>query len=106
MTTLCPRQCNHRWRSIVGRSITTSWTCPERSKPESQERALLQDAERRRACNLFMSLIHTCELDKANPFDYFTELQKHFEELKQKPSEWMPWNYREALPRLATPAAA
>jgi len=44
-----------------------------------------------------MSLIHTCELNKANPFDYLTELQKHSEELKQKPSEWMPWNYRAVL---------
>jgi transposase len=56
--------------------------------------------------DLFMSLIHTCELNKANPFDYLTELQKHSEELKQQPSEWMPWNYRETLARLATPAAA
>ena len=48
----------------------------------------------------------TCELNKANPFDYLTELQKHSAELKQKPSEWMPWNYRETLARLATPAAA
>jgi transposase len=56
--------------------------------------------------DLFMSLIHTCELNKANPFDYLTELQKHSEELKQKPSEWMPWNYRETLAKLATPAAA
>jgi hypothetical protein len=56
--------------------------------------------------DLFMSLIHTCELNKANPFDYLTELQKHSEQLKQKPSEWMLWNYRETLARLATPAAA
>jgi transposase len=56
--------------------------------------------------DLFMSLIHTCELNKANPFDYLTELQKHSEELKQKPAEWMPWNYRETLARLATSAAA
>ena len=56
--------------------------------------------------DLFMSLIHTCELNGANPFDYLTELQKHSEELQQKPSEWMPWNYRETLARLATPAAA
>jgi transposase len=56
--------------------------------------------------DLFMSLIHTCELNGANPFDYLTELQRHAEELKQKPSEWMPWNYRETLARLATPAAA
>jgi hypothetical protein len=56
--------------------------------------------------DLFMSLIHTCELNRANPFDYVTELQMHSEELKQKPSEWMPWNYRETLARLAAPAAA
>jgi len=34
-----------------------------------------------------------------------TELQRHAEELKQRPSEWMPWNYREKLARRATPAA-
>jgi transposase len=56
--------------------------------------------------DLFMSLIHTCELNGANPFDYLTELQRHAEELKRSPSEWMPWNYRETLARLSTPAAA
>jgi len=56
--------------------------------------------------DLFMSLIHTCELNHVNAFDYLTELLRHAEELKQNPSEWMPWNYREALARLAPPAAA
>ena len=56
--------------------------------------------------DLFMSLIYTCELNRANPFDYLTELQRHAAELKQKPSEWMPWNYRETLAQLVTPAAA
>lgn len=56
--------------------------------------------------DLFMSLIHTCELNGANPFDYLTELQRHAGELKQFPSEWMPWNYRQTLARLATRAAA
>jgi transposase len=49
--------------------------------------------------DLFMSLIHTCELNRVNPFDYLSELQRHAEELKQTPSEWMPWNYRETLVR-------
>ena len=53
-----------------------------------------------------MSLIHTCELNDVNAFDYLTELLRHTEELKQNPSEWMPWNYRHTLARLATPAAA
>ena len=47
--------------------------------------------------DLFMSLIHTCELDGANPFDYLTELQKHAEELAKNPAVWMPWNYRQTL---------
>jgi hypothetical protein len=59
-----------------------------------------------RVGDLFMSLIHTCELNSVNPFDYLTELLCHAQALKQKPSEWMPWNYRETLPRLTAPAAA
>jgi transposase len=55
--------------------------------------------------DLFMSLIHRSELKGANPFDYLTELQRHAEELKTRPSEWMPWNYCESLARRATPAA-
>jgi transposase len=49
--------------------------------------------------DLFMSLIHTCELNGADPFDYLNQLQRHAEELKLTPSEWMPWNYRATLAR-------
>ena len=49
--------------------------------------------------DLFMSFIHTCELNNANPFDYLTELQKHSAELAKNPAAWMPWNYGEALGR-------
>jgi hypothetical protein len=52
-----------------------------------------------------MSLIHTCELNGANPFDYLTELQRHADELKANPADWMPWNYRATLARLAGRAA-
>jgi len=54
----------------------------------------------------FMSLIHTCGLVGANPFDYLTTLQQHSEELSRKPYEWMPWNYRDTLNLDATPDAA
>ena len=47
--------------------------------------------------DLFMSLIHTCELSGVNPFDYLIELQKHAEELAKHPAAWMPWNYRQIL---------
>ena len=47
--------------------------------------------------DLFMSLIHTCELCGANPFDYLVELQRHAAELAAEPGRWMPWNYRARL---------
>ena len=43
--------------------------------------------------DLYMSLIHTCELNAANPFDYLTELHRHAEELQQDPATWMACNY-------------
>ena len=47
--------------------------------------------------DLFMSLIYTCQLNEANPFDYLTELQLHADALAACPQLWMPWNYRDAL---------
>jgi transposase len=47
--------------------------------------------------DLFMSLIHTCQLNHADPFDYLTELQRHAADLAAQPEKWMPWNYRNAL---------
>ena len=47
--------------------------------------------------DLFMSLIHTCELCDTNSFDYLTELQRHAQELAANPASWMPWSYRETL---------
>ena len=49
--------------------------------------------------DLYMTLIHTCELNAANPLDYLTELLRHTEELDAKPADWMPWNYRVTLER-------
>jgi transposase len=42
--------------------------------------------------DLFMSLIYTCQLNEANPFDYLTELQRHADVLVACPERWMPWN--------------
>jgi transposase len=47
--------------------------------------------------DLFMSLIHTCQLCGVNSFDYLVELQRHARELTARPKDWMPWNYRETL---------
>jgi transposase len=56
--------------------------------------------------DLFMSLIHTCQLCRANPFDYLTELERHAAELSANPERWMPWNYRETLHGTVAPFAA
>jgi len=56
--------------------------------------------------DLYMSLIHTCELNGVNPFDYLTHLQLHRTELEQVPADWMPWSYRDTLKRIQSPFAA
>ena len=47
--------------------------------------------------DMFMSLIYTCELCRANPFEYLTELQRHADEVASHPERWMPWNYSNAM---------
>jgi len=54
--------------------------------------------------DLFMSLIHTCELEGVNPFQYLTALQRHADALEANPTAWLPWNYQDAL--AAAPATA
>jgi hypothetical protein len=46
-----------------------------------------------RVGDLFMSLIHTCNLASVNPFDYLTALQEHPADLVEYPEKWLPWNY-------------
>jgi len=53
--------------------------------------------------DVFMSLIYTCQLCRADPFDYLTELQRHAAELRAAPKQWMPWNYRERPSGTASP---
>jgi transposase len=53
-----------------------------------------------RVGDLFMSLIHTCELNSVNAFEYLTTLHKHANELSSHPADWMPWNYQDALRKL------
>ena len=50
--------------------------------------------------DIYMSLIHTTELDGGNAFHYLTALMRHDNAVADSPSEWLPWNYRESLARL------
>jgi len=51
--------------------------------------------------DLYMSLIHTCELNEVNPFDYLTELQRHAASVAAAPHDWLPWTYRAMLASLS-----
>lgn len=47
--------------------------------------------------DLFMSLIHTCKLNKVGPFGYLVQLQKNAAQVRRHPGDWMPWNYQATL---------
>ena len=53
-----------------------------------------------RVGDIYMSLIHTAELARANPFDYLCELQRNARTVAANPEQWMPWNYQETLAAL------
>jgi transposase len=52
------------------------------------------------AGDLFMSLIHTAELNGVDPLHYLTELMRHHREISMDPVAWLPWNYRQTLKNL------
>jgi transposase len=43
--------------------------------------------------DVFMSIIHTCQLAGVNPFDYLTALIKNAAQVAKNPERWLPWNY-------------
>jgi len=51
--------------------------------------------------DIYMSLIHTCQLCNANPFEYLQALQTHAQDVQSRAALWMPWNYRKQLARAA-----
>jgi hypothetical protein len=59
-----------------------------------------------RVGDLFMALIHTAELNNANPFDYLTALLQNIDDVRAHPERWLPWNYREILGTAAAEDAA
>jgi len=44
-----------------------------------------------------MSLIHTCQLNQVNPFEYLMALQTYGQKVAKDPSRWLPWNHTLAL---------
>lgn len=54
-----------------------------------------------RVGDLYMSIIHTCELNKVNPFEYLVTIMENASAVAKSPNYWMPWNYRKAVALLA-----
>ncbi len=42
-------------------------------------------------------MIHTCELNGINPFDYRMARGQNADRVTKVPSDWFPWNYRQTL---------
>ena len=43
--------------------------------------------------DLYMSLIHTAELNRVEPFPWLVALMRHADAVKAEPAAWLPWNY-------------
>jgi len=52
--------------------------------------------------DVLMSLIQTCKLCGANPFDYLNAIQRHVERVQKHANDWLPWNYVETIAALNT----
>jgi transposase len=55
-----------------------------------------------RVGDLYMSLIHTAELNHVAPFEYLVALLRHAPQVAAAPQSWMPWNYQATLAGLAS----
>ena len=58
-----------------------------------------------RVGDVFMSLIHTAELNGIAPFEYLVALQRHHQEVALAPSQWLPWTYEATLTALRARAS-
>jgi len=59
-----------------------------------------------RVGDVFMSLIHTAELNGIGPFHYLVALQRHHQAVARAPSAWLPWNYQATLAGLDAQTAS
>jgi hypothetical protein len=55
-----------------------------------------------RVGDLFMTMIHTAELNGVNPFDYLMALDQHIKIASENPADWMPWNYADTLSKIVS----
>ncbi len=53
-----------------------------------------------RVGDVFMSLIHSAELNGVTPFEYLVALLRYHTQVAAAPADWMPWNYATTLARV------
>ena len=58
-----------------------------------------------RVGDVFMSLIHTAELNGIAPFEYLVALQRRHQEVARNPGAWLPWTYEATLTDLRARAS-
>jgi len=49
--------------------------------------------------DVFMSLIHTAELNHIAPFESLVALQRHATAIASNPADWIPWTYQATVAR-------
>ncbi len=52
--------------------------------------------------DLFMAIVHTCELNGVDAFHYLIALQRDLDALTAAPGAWLPWTYRDTVRQLST----
>jgi hypothetical protein len=55
---------------------------------------------------ILMSLIESCRLNGANPWEYLLTLMRNKEEARRNPAAFLPWNYPHAEGEEEVPARA
>jgi hypothetical protein len=51
-----------------------------------------------------MRLLHSADLNGAQPFDYLMTIQRNHALVGENPETWMPWDHLATLAGLALPA--
>jgi transposase len=54
--------------------------------------------------DVLMSVIETCVLNGANPWEYLVAVQKYQKDVRSNPSLWVPWLYENRLKELQSAA--
>ena len=50
--------------------------------------------------DILMSVMETCILNDANPWEYLVAIQEHQKDVRKNPALWVPWAYKNRLKEL------